>query len=178
MKWKPLPNSSSNVKSRVTENLNFLRIIITMSEVDDILSVANTEAPISCVVSRLTRAGPAAAGWEIEEVFRFLLIVTLLAGQSVGRMTSSDVMTTMYNHQSVICLLGEFLGPSNQLQSCPDEPQTKQTDCISLIHSHLFVCFFTFFLYMGRGANCQKITVRWEVFVCSFSAERKRDKIV
>ena len=62
MKWKPLPNSSSNVKSRVTENLKFLRIILTMSEVDDILSVANTEAPISCVVSRLTLPGPAAAG--------------------------------------------------------------------------------------------------------------------
>ena len=62
MKWKPLPNSSSNVKSRVTENLKFLRIILTMSEVDDVLSVANTEAPISCVVSRLTLPGPAAAG--------------------------------------------------------------------------------------------------------------------
>ena len=62
MKWKPLPNSSSNVKFRVTENLKFLRIILTMSEVGDILSVANTEAPISCVVSRLTRPGPAAAG--------------------------------------------------------------------------------------------------------------------
>ena len=62
MKWKPLPNSSSNVKSRVTENLKFLRIILTMSEVEDILSVANTEAPISCVVSRLTLPGPAAAG--------------------------------------------------------------------------------------------------------------------
>ena len=62
MKWKPLPNSSSNDKSRVTENLEFLRIILTMSEVDDILSVANTEAPISCVVSRLTLPGPAAAG--------------------------------------------------------------------------------------------------------------------
>ena len=62
MKWKPLPNSSSDVKSRVTENLKFLRIILTMSEVDDILSVANTEAPISCVVSRLTWPGPAAAG--------------------------------------------------------------------------------------------------------------------
>ena len=63
MKWKPLPNSSSDVKSRVTENLKFLRIILTMSsEVDDILSVANTEAPISCVVSRLTLPGPAAAG--------------------------------------------------------------------------------------------------------------------
>ena len=62
MKWKPLPNSSSDVKSRVTENLKFLRIILTMSEVEDILSVANTEAPISCVVSRLTLPGPAAAG--------------------------------------------------------------------------------------------------------------------
>ena len=62
MKWKPLPNSSSDVKSRVTENLKFLRIILTMSEVDGILSVANTEAPISCVVSRLTWPGPAAAG--------------------------------------------------------------------------------------------------------------------
>ena len=62
MKWKPLPNSSSNVKSRVTENLKFLRIILTMSEGEDILSVANTEAPISCVVSRLTWPGPAAAG--------------------------------------------------------------------------------------------------------------------
>ena len=129
-----------------------------MSEVDDILSVANTEAPISCVVSRLTLPGPAAAGWEIEEVFRFLLIVTLLAGQSVGRrMTSSDVMTTMYNHQSVICLLGEFLGPSNQLQSCPDEPQTKQTDCISLI-----VIYSCAFLHSLKW-SCKLVKWIWDV---------------
>ena len=31
------------------------------------------------------------------------------AGQSRSVMTSSDVMTTIYNHQSVICLLGKIM---------------------------------------------------------------------
>ena len=81
---------------------------------------------ISCVVSRLPGPARLLLSGEIDKVFQFsLLILVILVrpgsdwgwsqlvspvlDRAVSVMTSSDVMTTIYNHQSVICLLGKIM---------------------------------------------------------------------